>query len=54
MRQIEESINQYLDALETAARTRAPDTEAKTERLQEKIARLRKRMRELEDLKGDS
>jgi transposase len=49
IRQIEESINRYLDALETADRTQAPDAEAKTDRLQEKIERLRERMRELED-----
>jgi transposase len=53
IRQIEESINRYLDALETADRTQAPDAEAKTDRLQEKIERLRERMRELEDLKAD-
>ena len=53
IRQIEESISRYLDALETADRTQAPDAEAKTDRLQEKIEGLRKRMRELEDLKAD-
>jgi hypothetical protein len=53
IRQIEESINRYLDALETADRTHAPDAEVKTDRLQEKIERLRKRMRELEDLKAN-
>lgn len=53
MRQIEESISRYLDALETADRIQAPDADAKTERLHEKIDRLRKRMRELEDLKGE-
>lgn len=53
IRQIEESISRYLDALETADRTQALDAEAKTDRLQEKIEGLRKRMRELEDLKAD-
>jgi transposase len=53
IRQIEESVNRYLDALETADRTQALDAEAKTDRLQEKIDRLRERMRELENLKAD-
>ena len=36
--QIEESIQRYLDALETADRTQPVEVEAKTERLREKIA----------------
>ena len=35
--QIEESIQRYLDALETADRTQPAELEAKTERLQDKI-----------------
>jgi transposase len=49
--QIEESIQRYLDALETADRTQPPDLEAKTERLKDKIDRLRRQMRQLEQTK---
>ena len=47
MQQIEESINRYLDALETADRTQPAEVEAKTERLKEKIGKLRQQMRQL-------
>ena len=50
--QIEESIQRYLDALETADRTQPPDLEAKTERLKDKIDGLRRRMRQLDRTKG--
>lgn len=46
--QIEESIQRYMTALETADRTQPVELEAKTVRLQEKIARLRQQMRELD------
>lgn len=49
--QVAQSIQRYLDTLETADRTRSVGVEAKTERLQEKIKKLRKRMRELDGLK---
>lgn len=49
--QIEESIQRYLDAMETADRTHAPGLEAKTTRLKEKIARLRQQMRDLHEVK---
>jgi transposase len=49
--QIEESINRYLDALETADRTQPPEAEAKTERLREKIDTLRQQMRRMQRLK---
>ncbi len=49
--QIEESIQRYLDAIETADRTHTPGLEAKTTRLKEKIARLRQQMRELHEVK---
>jgi transposase len=49
--QIEESIQRYLDALETADRTQPLDLEAKTERLKDKIARLRRQMRQLDQTK---
>ena len=42
--QIEQSIQRYLDALETADRTQPREIEAKTERLQEKIEKLRQQM----------
>jgi transposase len=49
--QIEESIQRYLDALETADRTQPVEVEAKTERLQEKIKTLREQMRLMEQIK---
>jgi transposase len=48
--QVAQSIQRYLDTLETANRTKSVGVEAKTERLQEKIKKLRKRMRELDGL----
>ena len=51
--QIEESIQRYLKALETADRTQPAELEAKTDRLQEKIKRLRRRMRELDGIKEE-
>jgi len=50
-RQIEQSIQRYLDALETADRTQPAEVEAKTERLQDKIKRLREQMRQLDETK---
>jgi transposase len=49
--QIEQSIQRYLDALETADRTQPADFEAKTERLQEKLHKLRQHMRQLDQVK---
>jgi transposase len=49
--QIDQSIQRYLDALETADRTRPGELEAKTERLQEKIATLREQMRRMDQIK---
>src|SRR5471032_2331709 len=46
--QIEQSIQRYLDALETADRTQPVEVEAKTERLREKIETLREQMRDLD------
>ena len=43
--QIEQSIQRYLEALETADRTQPAEVEAKTERLREKISTLREQMR---------
>jgi transposase len=42
----------HLDTLETADRTQPVELQAKTERLQDKIKKLRKRMRELDELKA--
>jgi transposase len=49
--QIEESIQRYLAALETADRTQPAELEAKTDRLQDKIDRLRRQMRQLDQIK---
>ena len=46
--QIEESIQRYLDALETADRTQPAEVEARTERLREKIKTLRDQMKRME------
>jgi transposase len=46
--QIEQSIQRYLDALDTADRTQPAEVEAKTERLREKIETLREQMRDLD------
>src|SRR6202789_1330550 len=45
--QIEESVQRYLDLIETADRTSPTGFDVKTVRLYEKIARLRQQMREL-------
>jgi transposase len=49
--QIEQSIQRYLDALESADRTQPAELESKTERLQDKIQRLRQQMRHLDGIK---
>ena len=49
--QIEESVQRYLDMIETADRTSPIGFDVKTVRLYEKIALLRQRMRELEQIK---
>jgi hypothetical protein len=49
--QIEESIQRYLNALETADRTQPAELEAKTERLQDKIKTLREQMRRMDRIK---
>jgi transposase len=48
---IEQSIQRYLDGLETADRTQSTGLQAKTERVQEKIKKLRQRMQQLEEIK---
>jgi transposase len=49
--QISRSIQRYLDTLETADRTQPAGLQAKTERLQDKIKKLRQRMRQLDKIK---
>lgn len=51
-RELEESIQRCLDALETAVRTQPIDIHAKTERLQGKIQKMRKRLQELQVVKA--
>jgi transposase len=46
--QIEQSIQRYLDALETADRTQPAEVEAKTERLKDKLDLMRDQMRRLD------
>src|SRR5215831_13151203 len=48
MAQIEESIERYLAAMATADRTQSDVAEAKSERLKDKIAKLRQQMQDLE------
>ena len=47
MAQIEQSIERYLAALDTADRTQSDVAEAKSERLKDKIAKLRQQMQDL-------
>jgi len=49
--QIEQSVQRYLDALETADRTQPVEIEARTERLQEKIKKLRQQMHQLDGIR---
>lgn len=49
--EIEESIQRYLKALDTADRTQPAEFEAKTSRLRDKIARLKSQMRSLDQVK---
>jgi transposase len=51
-RELEESIQRYLDALETADRTQPVEMQAKTERLQGKIQKMRQRLQELQTVKA--
>ena len=51
-RELEESIQHYLDALDTADRTQPVEVRAKTERLQGKIQKMRQRLHELQAVKA--
>ena len=50
MKQIDESIERYLNALETADRTQPTEVEAKTKDLKGKLAKLKKQMRYLQEI----
>ena len=50
MKQIDESIERYLNALDTADRTQPTDLEARTAHLQEKLSKLKKQMHYLRDI----
>jgi transposase len=50
MKQIDESIGRYLNALDTADRTQPPDLETRTAHLQEKLSKLKKQMQYLRDI----
>ena len=50
IKQIEESIERYMHALDTADRTQPSETEAKTKNLKEKLVRLKKQMRYLQEM----
>ena len=50
MQQIDENIERYLSALDTADRTEPIGLEAKTIRLQDKLVKLRQQMRELRSI----
>ena len=50
MKQIDESIERYLNALDTADRTQPADLEARTAHLQEKLSKLKKQMQYLRDI----
>jgi transposase len=53
MRQVEESIERYLSALETADRTQPVDLEVKTARLQDKLTSLRQQMKQLRAIESN-
>src|SRR5664279_1677761 len=50
MKQIDESIERYLNALDTADRPQPADLETRTTHLQEKLSKLRKQMHYLRDI----
>ncbi len=52
-RELEESIQRYLDALETADRTQPEEMQAKTERLHGKIQKMRQRLQSLQMIKAE-
>src|SRR4029077_16076719 len=50
MRQIDESIERYLSALDTIDRTEPTEAEAKTAHLKEKLKKLKRQMRRLREI----
>ena len=50
MKQIQESIDRYLQALDTADRTQPDDLPARTARLQDKLGKLRRQMNDLREV----
>ena len=50
MKQVEQSIERYLNALDITDRTQPAETEAKTKDLKGKLARLKKQMRYLQEI----
>ena len=50
MKQVQESIDRYLEALDTADRTQPADLPAKTMRLQDKLGKLRRQMNDLREV----
>ena len=50
MKQVQESIDRYLQALDTADRTQPAELSAKTTRIQDKLTKLRRQMRELREV----
>ena len=53
MKQVQESIDRYLDALDTADRTQPADLPARTERLQDKLGKLRRQMNDLRQVEQE-
>jgi ribosomal protein L14E/L6E/L27E len=53
MKQIQESIDRYLQALDTADRTQSEDLPAKTAQLKDKVAKLRRHMRTLREVEKE-
>jgi transposase len=51
-RELEESIQRYLDALDTADRTHPAELQSKTQRLQGKVQKMRQRLKELQAIKS--
>ena len=50
MKQIQDSIDRYLEALDTADRTQPADLPARTARLQDKLGKLRRQMNQLREV----
>jgi transposase len=53
IKQVQESIDRYLQALDTADRTQPQDLPAKTERIQDKLAKLRQQMGRLRQVQQE-